>query len=193
MLSSLALNAATFSISFGCVKRIPQAWWFPKVQETVSERCKAFTAAHRSDEDRQAYISASRHVSSVVAKTKAEAWQATCLSLSFKSDSESLYSLLRSVAGTFSFSFSPNFLNCFFSKESASVFAGYLRSHFPFPSQTPCVAEPKAACPSSNRPHALRSLIHRSALPSLSLILSRLPHNSPSPLPLTQSKLPLSC
>ena len=37
---------------------------------------KAFAAAHRSDEDRQAYISASRHASSDIAKANAEAWQA---------------------------------------------------------------------------------------------------------------------
>ena len=35
----------------------------------VSERCKAFAAAHRSDEDLQAYISASRHASSVILST----------------------------------------------------------------------------------------------------------------------------
>ena len=48
------------------------------MEEAVSERGKAFAAAHRSDEYRQAYISASRCVSSVIAKAKAEAWQTTC-------------------------------------------------------------------------------------------------------------------
>ena len=38
----------------------------------VSERRKAFAAAHRSDENRQAYISASRSNLSVIAKAKAE-------------------------------------------------------------------------------------------------------------------------
>ena len=47
------------------------------MEEAVSERRKAFATAHRSDEDRQAYISASRRASSVIAKAKAEAWQAT--------------------------------------------------------------------------------------------------------------------
>ena len=57
--------------------------------ETVSERRKAFTTAHRSDEDSQAYISASRRAPSVIAKAKAEAWQATCSSLSPKSNTKS--------------------------------------------------------------------------------------------------------
>ena len=38
-----------------------------------SERRDAFAAAQRSDDDRQAYISASRRASSVVAKAKAKA------------------------------------------------------------------------------------------------------------------------
>ena len=61
------------SIPFGCIKRHPKAWWFAEVEEAISERCKAFAAAHRSNEDRQAYISASRRASSVIAKAKAEA------------------------------------------------------------------------------------------------------------------------
>ena len=47
------------------------------MEEAVSERHKAFDAAHRSDGDHQAYTSASRHASSVI--TKAEAWQVTFL------------------------------------------------------------------------------------------------------------------
>ena len=61
-----------FSIRFGRIKRQPQARWSSEVEEAVSESRKAFVAAHRSDEDRQAYISASRHASSVIAKAKAE-------------------------------------------------------------------------------------------------------------------------
>ena len=65
-----------------------------------------------SDEDRQAYISASRRASSVIAKAKAEAWQTTCSSLSPKSNPKSVYSLLRSIAGSpFSSSSYPNFPN----------------------------------------------------------------------------------
>ena len=97
------------------------------MEGAVSERRKAFAAAHRSDEDRQTYISAFRRASSVIAKAKAEAeaWQATCSSLSLKSNPKSVYSLLRFADGS-----SPNFPNCSSPRESALVFADYLTSHF---------------------------------------------------------------
>ena len=124
---SLALNAAKFSIPFGRIKRPPKAWWSAEVESAVSERRKAFTAAHRSDEDPQAYISASRRASSVIA----EAWQTTCFFLSPKSNPKSVLSLLRSIAGSpSSSSSSPNFPNCSSPRESASVYASYLKSHF---------------------------------------------------------------
>ena len=108
------------------------------MEGAVSKRRKAFAAAHRSDEDRQAYISASRRDSSVIAKAKAEAWQTTCSSLSPKSNPKSVYSLLRSIAGSpFSTFSSFKFPNCSFPRESASVYAAYLRSHF-------SVSQPKA-------------------------------------------------
>ena len=88
--------------------------------------CKAFAAAHRCDEDRQAYISASRCTLSVIAKAKA--WQTTCSSLSPKSNPKSVNSLLHYIAGSSS-SF-PSFPNCSSPRESASVYAAYLRSHF---------------------------------------------------------------
>ena len=101
------------------------------MEQAVSERRKAFAAAHRSDEDRQAYISASRRASSVIAKAKAEVWHTTCCSLSPKSNPKTVYSLLRSIAGSPSlFSSSPNFPNCYSPRESALVCATYLRSHF---------------------------------------------------------------
>ena len=59
LFTSLALNAAKSSIPFGCIKRPPKAWWSTEVESAVSERGKAFAAAHRSDEDCQTYISAS--------------------------------------------------------------------------------------------------------------------------------------
>ena len=105
------------------------------MESAVSERRKAFAAAHRSDEDRQAYISASRRASSVIAKAKAEAWQTTCSFLSPKSNPKSVHSFLCSIAG--SPSSSPNFSNCSSPKESASVYAAYLRSHY-------SVSQPKA-------------------------------------------------
>ena len=108
------------------------------MEEAVGERHRAFATAHRSDEDCQAYISASRRASSVIAKAKAEAWQTTCTSLSPKSNPKSVHSLLRSIAGSpSSSSSSPNFPNCSSPRESASVYAAYLRSHF-------SVSQPKA-------------------------------------------------
>ena len=133
LFTSLTLNAAKSSIPLGRIKRPPKAWWSPEVEEAVSERRKAFAAAHRGDEDRQAYISASRRASSVIAKT--EAWQTTCSYLSPKSNPKSVHSLLRSIAG--SPSSYPNFPNCSSPRESASVYAAYLRSHF-------SVSQPKA-------------------------------------------------
>ena len=101
------------------------------MEGAVSERRKAFSAAHRSDVDCQAYISAFRRASSVIAKAKAEAWQTTCSSLSPKSNPKSVYSLLCSIVGSrSSFSSSPNFPNCSSPRESASVYAAYMRSHF---------------------------------------------------------------
>ena len=38
---------------FGRIKRPSKAWWSAEVEEAVSERHKAFAAAHRSDEDRR--------------------------------------------------------------------------------------------------------------------------------------------
>ena len=105
------------------------------MEEAVSERRKAFAAAHRSDEDRQASIPASRRTSSVIAKAKAEAWQTTCSFFSPRSNPKSVHSFLSSMAG--SPSSSPNFPNCFPPRESASVYAAYLRSHF-------SVSQPKA-------------------------------------------------
>ena len=138
LFTSLSLNAAKPSIPFGRIKRSPKGWWSAEVETAVSERRKAFAAAHRSEEDRQAYISASRSASSVIIKAKAEAWQTTCSSFLPKSNLKSVHSLLRSIAGSpSSFSSSPNFPNCSSPRESASVYAAYLRSHF-------SVSQPKA-------------------------------------------------
>ena len=138
LFTSLALNAAKSSIPFGRIKRPPKAWWSAEEERAVSERRKVFAAAHRSDEDRPAYISASRRASSVATKAKAETWQTTCSSLSPKSNPKSVYSLLRSIAGSpSSSSSSHNFPNCSSPREPASVYAAYLRSHF-------SVSQPKA-------------------------------------------------
>ena len=136
------MNAAKSSIPFGCIKCHPKAWWSAEVESAVSERRKAVPAAHRSDEDREVYISASQRASSVIAKAKAEAeaWQTTWSSLSPKSNPKTVYSLLRSIAGpAFSSSSSPNFPNSSSPRESASIYAAYLRSHF-------FVSQPKTMC-----------------------------------------------
>ena len=95
------------------------------MEEAISERRKAFAAPHRSNKDRQAYISGSRQASSVIAK--AEVWLTTCSSLSPKSNPKSVHSLFRSLAG---FSSTPNFPYSS-TRELALIFADYLRSHFP--------------------------------------------------------------
>ena len=62
----------------------------------------------------------------------------TCSSLSPRSNPKSVHSHLRFIAGSpSSSSSSPNFPNCSFSRESALVYAAYLRSHF-------SVSQPKA-------------------------------------------------
>ena len=105
------------NLPFFCrIKRHPKA--SAEVEEADSERRKAFAATHKSDEDCQAYISASRRALSVIAKAKAEAWQTTCSSLSPKSNPKSVYSLFCSVAGSSS---SPNYPNRSSPRESASV------------------------------------------------------------------------
>ena len=176
LFTSPALNAAKSSILFGRIKRPPKAWWSAEVEQAVGERRQAFVAAHRSDEDRQAYISVSRRASSVIAKAKAEAWQTTCSSLSPKSNSKSVHSLLRSIAGSSSSSFSsPNFPNCFFPKKSASVYAAYLRSHISVSQPKALRSRAETTSLSSAKARALWRLTRSFALPSLSLNFLRLP------------------
>ena len=131
LFTTLTLNAAKSSIPFGCIKHHPKAWWSTEAKGAISERHKAFAAAHKSDEDHQAYISASQRTLSVIAKAEAEAWQATCSSFSSKSNPKSVYSLLCSITGSpSSSSSSPKFPNCSSPRKSALVYAAYLRSHF---------------------------------------------------------------
>ena len=155
LFTSLTLNATKSSIPFGRIKRHPKAWWSAEVESAVSERRKAFAAAHRSDENRQAYISASRRALSVIAKTKAETWQTNCSFLSPKSNPKTAYPLLRSIAGSPSSSpSSRNFPNCFSPRESASVF-DYLKFHF-------FVSQPKAL---RSRARGYLSVLRRATCP----------------------------
>ena len=144
------------------------------MEGAVSERRKAFAAAHRSDEDRQAYISASR------------------LALLF------YLNLILNLC-TVSFALSLALLPLLTSP-TALLPGSRLRSMpltcnptFPFLSQRPCVAEPEATFLSSIEPCALWSLTRPSALLSLPLNFLQLPPTSPPPLPLAQTKLPIPC
>ena len=73
LFTSLTLIVAKSSFPFGRIQRHPHVWWSAEVEEAVSERRKAFAAAHSSDEDCQAFISAFQRASAVIAKAKAEA------------------------------------------------------------------------------------------------------------------------
>ena len=102
-----------------------------------------------------------------------------------------LFLLHLTVAGSSSSSSSPNFLNCYSSRESASVFADYLRSHF-------SVFQSKAL---SSRVRRYLSKVRRATCPDEShssfcfpsslLNFLQLPQISPRPLPLAQTKLPI--
>ena len=114
-----------------------------------------------------------------------------CSSLSAKSNSKSVHSLLHFVAG--SSSSSPNFPNCFSPGESASVFANYLRSYFSVSQQKTQRSRARgylselrrATCPEES---------HSSFCYSFSpLNFFRLPPIYPPPLPLAQTKLPIPC
>ena len=98
-----------------------------------------------------------------------------------------LCTLLRSIAGSpFLSSSSPKFPNCSSPRESALVYAAYLRSHF-------SIFQPKATSLSSAKPRALWSLTCPFALLSLPLNFLQLPPTFPCPLPLAQTKLPIPC
>ena len=168
---SLALNAAKSSIPFGRIKRPPKAWWSAEMKSAVSERCKAFAAAHRSDENRQAYISTSRRTSSVIARPRLRHG--------------------RRFALLFYLNLTLNLITLFFApslahlphlpplQTSLTVLLPGNRllsmplncgPTFPFLSQRPCIAEPEATSLSSVEPGALRSFIHALALFFLPLI-----------------------
>ena len=83
-------------------------------------KMQGFFSAQKSDDERQAYTSTSRHVSFVISKIRHK----TCSSLSPKSDLKSIYSMVRSVADSSSSSYSsPNFTECSSPKKTAMVFA----------------------------------------------------------------------
>ena len=162
------------------------------MEGAVSKRRKAFAAAHRSDEDHQAYISASRRASSFIAKAKAEAWQTTCSSLLPKSIPKSVHSLLRSITGSpCSSSSFPIFPNCSSLRESASVYAAYMRSYF-------SVSQPKTL---RSRARGYLSELRRATCPEESHSSFFSPFSSAELLAaasnlslfIVQTKLPIPC
>ena len=192
LFSSLAVSAAKSFIPFGRIKRHPKAWWSAEVENAVSEIRKAFAAAHRSDEDRRAYISASRPALSIIAKAKAEAWQTTCSSLSSKSNPKAVHSLLRSIAGSASSSSSfSNFPNCSSPRESALVYAAYLRSHFSTSQPKTMRSRTRGYFSELRRASSRRSLTRPSSSPPLNFL--RRPPTFPPLLPLAQTKLSIPC
>ena len=189
----LALNAAKSSIPFGRIKRPPKAWWSAEVEEAVSERRKAFAAAHRSDEDLQAYISASRRASSVIAKAKAEAWQTTCSILSPKSNPKSVHFFALLLALLPCLPPLLTFLTVLLPGKRLRFMPLTSDPTFSFLSQRPCVAEPEATSLSSAKPRDRRSLTRPFALLSLPLNFLQLPQTFCHPPPLAQTKLPIPC
>ena len=133
---SLTLNAPKSSISFGRIKRHLKAWWSAELNKAISERRKVFAAARKSD-DRPSGLHL-RFPTCFVCHRQGQGCGMVdnlLFSLSPKSNPKSVYSFLRSVAG--SSSSSPNFPNCSSPSESTSEFADYLKSHF-------SVSQPKA-------------------------------------------------
>ena len=93
-------DAATSSIYFGSINRLAKAWLSSEVADAVAKHQKAFAKAHRSEGDRQNYITTSRYTSTVISKAKAESWQKPCSSLFPKTRPSEVFSLLRSIFGS---------------------------------------------------------------------------------------------
>ena len=117
------------------------------------------------------------------------------LSLLFpKSNPKCVCFLLRSISGYSSLTpFSTNFPNCSSPRESASVFADYLRSHFSVSQPKALRSLPEATFPSSAEPRILMNLTRLFARPSLRVNFLLLPPTSPRPLPLAQTTLLIPC
>ena len=161
------------------------------MEGTITERHKAFAATHRSDEDHQAYISAFRRASSVIAKAKLRHDRQLVL-LFHSNQTEKMYTLIFALSQALLPRFPPLLISqtVFFSRESASVYVAYLRSHFSVSEQRLCVAASEATFLSSVVPRARRGPTRPSALLSPPLNFLRLPPTFPHLLALAQTKLP---
>ena len=194
LFTSLALNAAKSSIPSGRIKRHPKAWWSAEVEGAISERCKAFAAAHRSNEDRQAYISASRRASSVIARPRLKHGRRLAL-LFHLNLTLNLYTLFFALSLAL-LPRAPPLLTSLTVLHPGNRFRSTPLTcdlTFPFLSQRLCVAEPEATSLSSAEPRVRRSLTRPFALLSLPLNFLRLPPTSTRPPPLVQTKLPIPC
>ena len=123
LFTSLALNAAKSFIPFGHIKNHPKAWWSAGVEGatlsvSLTEVMKiAKLTFLLLDVPRQS-----------LPRPRPKHGRRFAL-LFHPNQTQKLYTtLLRSIIG--SSSSSPNFPNCFSPRESASVYAAYLRSHF---------------------------------------------------------------
>ena len=104
--------------------------WMKRLMKDI----KAFAAAHRSDEDCQACISAFRFASLLSPRLR-DARQLALLS--HLNLTLNLFTLLRSVTGFYLIFLLPYVSNCSSPRDLASVYVDYLRSHF-------SVSQPKA-------------------------------------------------
>ena len=190
LFTSLALNAAKSSIPFSRMKRHPKAWWSAEVEEAVSERRKAFAVAHRSNEDRQAYITASRRASSVILRPRLRHGRRLTLLLHLGL-TLNLYTLSFALSLALLLPHLPllTFLTVLLPGNRLRSKPLTCDLTFPFLNQRPCVAEPEATSLGSADPRALWNLTRPFALLSLQLNFLRLPPTSPPPLPLAQTKL----
>ena len=115
-------------------------------------------------------------------------------SLSPRSNPKSVHSLLCSIAGSpSSSSSSPNFPNCSSPRESASVYAAYLRSHFSISQSKALCSRARGYLSELRQATCLEKSPRPFALLSHLLNFLRLPPTSPRPPPLIQTKLPIPC
>ena len=129
--TQLVHDAAIFAIPYGSINHSPKAWWSPEIAAAGADRRKAFAKAHRSEQDRQAYIAQSRYTSTVISKAKAASWQKTCTSLSPKTRPSAVFSLLRSISGKPTSALDlPDFPGACSPAECANQLALHLQSHF---------------------------------------------------------------
>ena len=163
------------------------------MEEALSERHKAFVAAHRSDKDRQVCISAldTLRLSSPRPRPRLKHGRRLAL-LSRPNLTLNLYTLF--------FAQLLALLPPFLTFPTVPLPANWLWSllitrdlTFLSLSQRPCVVEPEATFPNSAKPRTQRSLTCPSAHPFPPLNFLRLRPTSLSPLPLAQTKLPIPC